>query len=78
MKADMTREELLALADALFADVVEQLKELTPNMNDVERAGSIAGILIASGVALAAAHGAPRDVVELALREKIQDAYGKK
>lgn len=72
----MTREKLLALADIRFSEAVEELRTLSLDMDPMERAGSISGMLIATGVALAAEHGAPRDIVERAVQEKIEDAYG--
>lgn len=71
----ISRAELSDLADVRFAEVVEELKRATPDMDAIERAGVVSAVLIATGITLACHHGAPRDVVEMALLEKIAEIY---
>lgn len=74
----ISRAELRDLADVRFAEVVEDLKRATPDMDAMERAGVVSAMLIATGIALACHHGAPRDVVEEALLAKVAEIYGDK
>jgi hypothetical protein len=73
----MTREELHEWLDGRFAEVIEEAKTMTLDMDPVERTGTISALLLATGVHLTAKHGAPRAVVERALRDLIEDAYRK-
>lgn len=73
----MTREELHAWLDDRFADVIEEAKEIAPDMDPIERTGTIAALLLATGVHLTSKHGAPRELVERTLRELVEDAYRK-
>jgi hypothetical protein len=74
----MTREELHEWLDGRFAEVIEEAKTLTLDMDPIERTGTISGLLLATGVQLTAKHGAPRAIVERALLDLVEDAYGKK
>ena len=72
----MNRDQLHAWLDENFAGVVEEAERLTPGMDDVERAGTIAGMLMKTAIALAAKHGAPREIIERSIAETIEDCYG--
>lgn len=72
----MNREQLNAWVDDKFAEVVLEAKRLTPDMDPVERAGTIAGMLMKTAIALAAKHGAPREIIELSIAETIEENYG--
>jgi len=70
--ADFDLHEYL---DVNFTRVVDNVKKLTPGMDERVRAGYISGFLIKTGIKLAAKHGAPRDVVESALANIVEDNY---
>ncbi|HYX21794.1 MAG TPA: hypothetical protein VFA98_13190 [Thermoanaerobaculia bacterium] len=72
----MNREQLNAWVDDKFAEVVLEAKRLTPDMDPVERAGTIAGMLMKTAIALAAKHGAPREIIEQSIAETIEENYG--
>ncbi len=61
--------------DVNFTRVIENAKKFTPDMDELTRAGTIAGFLMKTGIKLAAKHGAPRDVIETSLRETVEDYY---
>jgi hypothetical protein len=71
----MTREELREWLDGRFAEVIEEAKQVTPQMDDIERTGTIAALLLSTGVHLTAKHGAPRELVENTLLDLVEDAY---
>ncbi len=61
--------------DVNFARVVENAKKLTPGMDEITRAGLIAGFMTKSGIKLAHKHGAPRDIIETSLLETVAEYY---
>jgi hypothetical protein len=71
----MTDFDLHEYLDVNFARVIENAKKLTPEMDERTRAGAIAGFLMKTGVKLAHAHGAPRDIVETSLLETVAEYY---
>lgn len=62
--------------DENFTRVIQNAKKLTPDMDKVLRAGTIAGFLMKTGIKLAAEHGAPRETVETSLLETVAEYYG--
>lgn len=62
--------------DENFARVIQNAKKLTPGMDEISRAGTIAGFLMKTGIKLAAEHGAPRETVETSLLETVAEYYG--
>jgi hypothetical protein len=62
--------------DENFTRVIENAKKLTPGMDEVTRAGFIAGFLMKTGIKLAHKHGAPRDIIETSLLETVAEYYG--
>jgi hypothetical protein len=62
--------------DTHFTRVIENAKKLTPEMDEVARAGTIAGFLMKTGIKLAAKHGAPRGIVEASLLQTVSEYYG--
>jgi hypothetical protein len=73
MAGDFNLHEYL---DTSFARVIENAKKLTPGMDEVMRAGAIAGFLMKTGIKLAHKHGAPRETIETALLETVAEFYG--
>jgi hypothetical protein len=71
----MPEFDLHEYLDANFARVIENAKKLTPGMDEVLRAGTIAGFLMKTGIKLAAKHGAPRETVEQSLLETVAEFY---
>lgn len=67
---------LHAYLDENFTRVIQNAKKLTPDMDRVTRAGTIAGFLMKTGIKLAAEHGAPRETVETSLLETVAEYYG--
>jgi hypothetical protein len=72
----MNRSQLHTWLDDKFADVVLEAKKLTPDMDPIERAGTIAGMLMKTAIALAAKHGAPREIIEQSIAETLEENYG--
>lgn len=66
---------LHAYLDEHFTRVIQNAKKLTPDMDKVSRAGTIAGFLMKTGIKLAAEHGAPRETVETSLLETVAEYY---
>ena len=72
----MAEFDLHNYLDEHFTRVVENAKKLTPGMDEIARAGMIAGFLMKTGIKLAAKHGAPRETVETSLLETVAEYYG--
>jgi len=75
-KDAVNREQLHAWLDSEMSVVAEEAKALTPDMDEIERAGTISGMLMKSALALAHKHGAPRAIVEQSIAETLDDLYG--
>jgi hypothetical protein len=69
-------EHLHEEADERFAALVEELKAECRGMDEVTFAGTISAILFKTGIKLAAHHGAPKDVVQLAVAQTIDECFG--
>lgn len=61
--------------DENFTRVIENAKKLTPGMDKVMRAGTVAGFLTKTGIKLAHKHGAPRDIIEASLLQTVAEYY---
>lgn len=72
----MNRSQLHVWLDEKFEGVVLEAKKLTPDMDPVERAGTIAGMLMKTAIALAAKHGAPREIIEQSIAQTLEENYG--
>lgn len=72
----MNRQQLHVWLDEKFESAVLEAKRLTPDMDPVERAGTIAGMLMKTAIALAAKHGAPREIIEQSITQTLEENYG--
>lgn len=70
-----TADELSEFLDVNFARIVEEAGKLSPELDPVMRAGTIAGFLIKTGIALAAKNGAPEAVMRRAVDNMISEAF---
>lgn len=68
-------EHLHEEADERFAALVEELRAECQGMDDVTFAGTISALLFKTGIKLAAHHGAPKNVVQLAVAQTIDDCF---
>ena len=71
-----TLAELHDFVDTEFAEVAKRAKRLSPSLDHVSRVGIVTGVLIKTGIKLAAKNSAPRAVIEMVIAETIREMYG--
>jgi hypothetical protein len=68
-------EHLHEEADERFAALVKELHAQCKDMDEVLFAGTISAILFKTGIKLAAHYGAPKNIVQLAVAQTIDDYF---